>query len=146
MTHILTPRADSGTPLKIKASQWERYLGDIVPNHARSGLGLSSGGGLTLNVALGEAYVNGLTCKTTGTETISLTDAATNYCYIQLTRDGNGEPQDFSLVKNTTGIDPADSARIGVITTAGGAITVIVEAIKKLFTTIQEDEIIALGG
>lgn len=96
-----------------------------------SGLDLSIGTGLSVDVAAGVAVVDGRILKTTGTESIgSLTDSTTNYIFLQATITSDLIAS-FALVSNTTGTRPSNGVLLGTAVAAGGVITSVVNVIKK---------------
>lgn len=123
MVKFLIPQADSVSPVLIKASHWEKYLGDILTNYILTGLGLSAGTGLNVNVASGRGYIGGIDFESDATEAVAVVANDTNYIYAQLTRDGNNEPNGWQFVVNQTGVAPSDSILLGTATTDGSGVT-----------------------
>lgn len=81
-----------------------------------SGLSFSAGAGLVLNMAAGSALVNGYFFSSSAQITATLTDATTNYLWL--------EP-DGTLTDNTTGTNPGDALYLGTVSTSGGSISII---------------------
>ena len=78
-----------------------------------SGLTVTIGTGLSVNVAAGHAVI-GADINFAGFVISSLTNAATNHLYVL--QNGTG-------TSNTTGTAPANSAKLGTCVTAGGVVT-----------------------
>lgn len=125
MTHTCIPQSNSITPVLIKASHWQKYIGDLASNYILTGLAISAGSGLSVNVASGRAYIGGIEIESDATDSnqLSLTPNTTNYIYAQLTRDGSNEPSGWTFTFNTTGVAPADSVLLGYAITTGSAVS-----------------------
>lgn len=81
-----------------------------------TGYDMTDGGGLEVDVAAGEAMVNGYYITSDATEAVVLADASTNYLWL--------EP-DGTLTDNTTGSNPGNALLLGTIVTSGGSISSI---------------------
>lgn len=81
-----------------------------------SGYSISDGGGLDATVAAGEAFVNGFHIEDDASTTVALTDASTNYIWL--------EP-DGTFTDNTTGTNPGNAILLGTVVTSGGSISSI---------------------
>jgi len=127
VTLVVTPHKDSGSPQVALSRHWEWYVGDHTPDHILSGFTLSTVASLNLPVAAGEGYVSGYHVEDISAGTVTVTDAATNHIYIQLTRSGS-DVTGASLVANTTGTAPTDSIKLGTATASGGQVTAITDA------------------
>lgn len=124
MAKILIPRSDVSTPKLVAPSDWEEYFADIVNDYVRSGLTISAGTGLAVNIASGKARVKGLFVNnTTSTSHSGLTANTVNYVYITVSRDVSNEPSSWDFASNTTGVTPTDSLLIGAATTDGSSVT-----------------------
>lgn len=85
-----------------------------IGHYIISGLVPSAGTGLSVAVALGTASIGGRVTAAAPFTIAGLTDATVNHLWILNTGAGTS---------NTTGIAPANSAKIGTATTAGGVVT-----------------------
>lgn len=85
MAKILIPRSDSVDVKVIEPSDFESYFSDdVLNNYIKTGLTLSAGTGLSVNVSTGTARLKGLFINnTTSSSKGSLTANSTNYIYIK---------------------------------------------------------------
>lgn len=83
----------------------------------------ASSGNLNIDIPLGVAIISGYRVNVPGSTTLTFTDAATNYVFLKLVRDGSNNVASAKFEVNTSGTAPADSVMIGVGIAAGGAIT-----------------------
>lgn len=112
----------------IGEDETANLLDKFHDNFVVSGLNLSDGGGLTLNVSSGYALINGYLVSSDATESVTLTDNATNYIYLELTRDGvTNNITNISVVAYTSPQVETDRCYLGKVTTSGGAISNITE-------------------
>ena len=116
-----------------------------------SGLTPSAGTGLTLNIAPGSALINGYLVEDPDGDSLTLTDNATNYVYLKLTKNAQGKVNGAQYEVNTTGTQPQDSIIICEAVTSGGTITSITDKrdFKLLFTRnldMQGNDIINIGS
>jgi hypothetical protein len=81
-----------------------------------SGLTVTAGSGLSVNVALGKAIIGADISVPAPISITSLTDATLNHLW--LLQNGTG-------TSNTTGTPPTNSTKLGTATCAGGVVTVI---------------------
>lgn len=102
-----------------------------------SGLGLSDGGGLNVNVATGVAIMFGAHARNDATATVATTNNATNYIYVQLTKSSS-LITGATLVSTTSTTAPADSAFLGRVRTSGGAIVSIQSAKKPPHSPLKD--------
>lgn len=127
MSRILIPRSDSISAKNVSASDWEKYFfeSQVLFDYVVTGMALSAGGGLSVDVGVGIARVIGLHCEiTVSAENLAgLTANNTNHIYIQINRDGNIEPESFSLFANTVGGELTDKFKIGTATTNATIVT-----------------------
>lgn len=126
MTSILIPRSDSISAKNVSATDFEKYFSsELLESFVITGMALSAGGGLSVDVGIGKARVIGLHCEiTAAAENLAgLTASSTNHIYIQINRDGNGEPESFTLFANTVGGELTDKFKIGTATTDGSVVT-----------------------
>ncbi len=112
------PGVFSGTNLNANYSSIENGFLDFGQAGAGgfviSGLTLSAGTGLTVNVTTGVALLGG-DFQVTSPFTISGLGDNT-VCHLYMLNDGSGQ-------SNTTAIQPANSTKLGTATTAGGAVS-----------------------
>ena len=148
MSRILIPRSDSLGAKIIEPSDFEKYFSsDIVRDYRKTGLVITAGSGLSINIALGTARVKGLYIEATATENVaSLTASSPNYIYITLARDSNSEAESWSFTKNTTGTTPADSFPLGTVVCGGSTVTTVDQTAivdSALVINTGEDSVIA---
>ena len=97
------------------------------------GLGLVDAGGLLLQVDAGFAYIAGYEVENAAPDFAALADGATNHVFFGFDRTVEVLPPTSVLdiapkvVVNTTGIQPPDTIKLGVVTTAAGVIVTITE-------------------
>ena len=127
MSKILIPRSDSISAKVIEPSDFESFFSsDFINDYVKTGLTLSAGTGLAVNIAAGQARLKGLFINNTATESKgSLTANNTNYIYVTLSRDINSEAESWDFTSNTTGTTPTDSLFIGTATTDGSSVTAV---------------------
>lgn len=80
------------------------------------GFDVTDGGGLDVDVAAGKALVDGYYIESDSTQSVTLTDSATNYLWL--------EP-DGTLTDNTTGTNPGDALLLATVVTSGGSVSSI---------------------
>ena len=127
MSKILIPRSDSISAKIIEPSDFESFFSsDFINDYVKTGLTLSAGTGLAVNIAAGQARLKGLFVNNTATESKgSLTANNTNYIYVTLARDTNSEAESWDFTSNTSGTTPTDSLFIGTATTNGSGVTAV---------------------
>lgn len=86
---------------------------DVLGPYVISGLAVSAGTGLSVNVALGVAFIGGYVNKAAGFTISGLTPSTTNHLY--LLQAGTG-------TANTTGTAPSDSVKLGTALTDGSGV------------------------
>ena len=125
MAKILIPRSDSVSVKVIEPSDFEAFFSqDIINDYVKSGFALTTGSGLSVNIALGLARLKGLFINnSTSSSKGSLTASNVNYIYVTLARDSNSEAESWSFTSNITGTTPTDSLFIGTATTNGSSVT-----------------------
>jgi hypothetical protein len=125
MAKILIPRSDSVSIKVIEPSDFEAFFSqDIINDYVKSGFALTTGTGLSVNIALGLARLKGLFINnSTSSSKGSLTASNINYIFVTLARDSNSEAESWSFTSNITGSIPTDSLFIGTATTNGSAVT-----------------------
>lgn len=95
-----------------------------LANHIVSGFLLpASDPDLTITIPAGTCVIDGRRVVVSSTTDITLTDAATNHIWVQLSFDGDGNVDGVDIVANTSGTPPANSIKIGEAVAAGAAIT-----------------------
>jgi hypothetical protein len=107
------PGVFSGTALNANYTSIENGFEDIG-GYIVSGLTISAGTGLTVNVTTGVAILGGELPVTTPFTVTGLANGTTNHLYLL---------SDLSSQSNTTGLQPANSTKLGIATTAGGAVS-----------------------
>ena len=97
-------------------------IGLMVDNYVLSGGTLpASDTDLTALIAAGSAIIDGRYVAWDQT-TITLPNASTSHIFVKLSK-ASSLASNVVLEDNTTGTQPADSVKLGTITTAGGVIT-----------------------
>jgi len=97
--------------------------GDDVDATIAQGFLVSDNGGLSISVAAGRGFIDGIAIYKSGASTKSgLTDDDTNYIYLKLTATSDRD-RSFTVEASLSGPPVADSILIAVVTTVGGSIT-----------------------
>jgi hypothetical protein len=114
--------------LDERASAFCRY----VKNFILKGFGLAPGIGLQTivgDLGLNVAYVNGYEVKQQNAVALGLTASATNHIFLKFTRTpdivAGVSAISISYTVNTSGTQPADSIKLGTVTTDGVGVTAI---------------------
>lgn len=127
MTKILIPRSDSVSAKIVEPSDFTEYF-SFMDDYIINGFTVTAGSGLAVSITSGKARLKGLFVHNTATETVSsLTASQTNYIWITLTRDGNGEAESWNFTKGTSSTVPTDSVLVAKVTTSGSAVTAVDE-------------------
>ena len=127
MTKILIPRSDSVSAKIVEPSDFTEYF-SFMDDYIINGFTVTAGSGLAVSITSGKARLKGLFVHNTATETVSsLTASQTNYVWITLTRDGNGEAESWNFTKGTSATVPTDSVLVAKVTTSGSAVTAVDE-------------------
>lgn len=135
MARVLYPRSDSISAKVVEPSDFEQMF-SFIEDHISSGIVVTAGTGLSVNISTGIIRLKGLVCEVDATETVSSLNAgSTVYIYATLARDGNGEAESFSFTKSTSGTTPADSLKIAKVTTSGSTVTAVSQT--NLTDTLQ---------
>lgn len=102
----------------VTESVWQGLNKSIAVGASRTqnGFDVTVNSGIIVDVAAGNAIVNGYHVSQSGTESVTLTDNTTNYLWL--------EP-DGTLTDNTTGTNPGNALLLAEIVTASAAITSI---------------------
>jgi len=127
MSRILIPRSDSLSAKIIEPSDFEKYFSsDIVRDYRKTGLVITAGSGLSVDISAGVVRLKGLYLESDASENVgSLTASSPNYIYLTMTRDSNSEAESWSFTKNTTGTTPADSFVLGTVVCGGSTVTTV---------------------
>ena len=127
MSRILIPRSDSISAKIIEPSDFEKYFSsDIVKDYRKTGMVITAGAGLSVNISAGVIRLKGLYLESDATENVaSLTASAVGYIYVTLARDSNSEAESWSFVKSASGTTPADSFALGTIVCDGSSVTTV---------------------
>lgn len=89
-----------------------------------SGMSLSAGTGLNVAVSAGSAWIAGYYVEWDAAAEQAVTASNTNYVYVELSRDGNGNVTGVAFVVNTTGTPPSgDHIVLGTATADGSSVT-----------------------
>lgn len=102
----------------VTESVWQGLNKAIVSggSHTSEGYDVTVDSGLDIDIAAGEAVVNGYYLSSDATQGATMTDSTTNYVWL--------EP-DGTITVNTTGTNPGSSLLLAKVVTSGGAITSI---------------------
>ena len=127
MSRILIPRSDSISAKIIEPSDFEKYFSsDIVKDYRKTGMVITAGAGLSVNISAGVIRLKGLYLESDATENVaSLTASTANYIYVTLARDSNSEAESWSFVKSVSGTTPTDSFALGTIVCDGSSVTTV---------------------
>ena len=127
MSRILIPRSDSISAKIIEPSDFEKYFSsDIVKDYRKTGMVITAGAGLSVNISAGIVRLKGLYLESDASENVaSLTASTANYIYITLARDSNSEAESWSFVKSVSGTTPTDSFALGTIVCDGSSVTTV---------------------
>jgi len=127
LTKILIPRSDSVSAKIVEPSDFTEYF-SFMDDYIINGFTVTAGSGLAVSITSGKARLKGLFVHNTATETVSsLTASTTNYVWITLARDGNGEAESWNFTKGTSATVPTDSVLVAKVTTSGSAVTAVDE-------------------
>ena len=127
MSRILIPRSDSVSAKIIEPSDFEKYFSsDIVKDYRKTGMVITAGAGLSVNISAGVVRLKGLYLESDATENVaSLTASTANYIYITIARDSNSQAESWSFVKSVSATTPADSFALGTIVCDGSSVTTV---------------------
>ena len=135
MARVLYPRSNSISAKVVEPSDFEQMF-SFIEDHIASGITVTAGAGLSVDISTGIIRLKGLVCETDSVENVaSLTASSTNYIYATLARDGNSEAESFSFTKSTSGTTPTDSLKIAKVTTNGSTVTAVSQV--NLTDTLQ---------
>ncbi|HUU53429.1 MAG TPA: hypothetical protein VMY87_00790, partial [Armatimonadota bacterium] len=99
--------------------------GDDVDATIAQGFTVSDNGGLSISVAAGRGFIDGIPIYASGATTKSgLIADTTNYIYLKLTATSDRD-RGFTVEVSLSGPPVADSILIATVTTVGGSITAI---------------------
>ena len=134
MVKILIPRSNSISAKTIVPTDFEKYFDDVVNDYIISGFTVTATIGInrSVDISTGTARVKGMFVNNDALETTAFTFGTdnTHYLYIQLTRDGNNEPESWSYTSNTTGTPPTDSIVIAKVITAAGDVSSVDQTVE----------------
>ena len=124
----------AGNGKKMLENQWAKPFAVLSPNnYTTAGLTVpGTSGTLSINVALGDAYIAGRHISIPGATAVTAVASQTNYVFLKLTRDGGNLVTGASFEVNITSVPPADSIAIATLTS--GATTITATADKRTFT------------
>jgi|SRR5262245_8693012 len=118
---------------------WQRYRSACaLETFVYQGFALSAGAGLSVNVASGDAIINGYWASNDATENHAALAASRsittpNFIFAQLTRSGVDSRlvlPGYVLVSNTTGTAPADSVLLGIAATDATSVIQVIDSRK----------------
>jgi len=123
MTIVAIPRSTAVSSKIVEPSDFEKYWSDIIVDYVETGLALSAGAGLNVNIAVGECRIKGIHIEITVAETAAVTASMTNFVFMKLVRDVNSEVQEAQIEVNTTGTPPTDGLKLGEAVADGSSVT-----------------------
>ena len=127
MSKILIPRSDSISAKTIVPTDFEKYFENVIRDHVVSGFTVtgSSGTNRDVDITSGTVRLKGMFISNSANDTNAYTFSTddTHYLYVQITRDGNGEPESWDYTSNTTGTTPTDAIMIAKVVTAAGDVS-----------------------
>jgi hypothetical protein len=126
----------NGTLYNANMVEAEASLADLGP-YVITGLTISAGTGLSAAVAAGTASIGGRVTLAAPTTAAGLTDSTVNHIYIL---------NSGAATSNTTGTAPANSAKLGTATTAGGVVTSVAMGRTSGRQQFQQPQNLVLGG
>jgi hypothetical protein len=127
LTKILIPRSDSVSAKIIEPSDFTEFF-SFIDDYIVNGFSVTAGSGLAVNISSGLARLKGLSINSTASESVSsLTASTTNYIWITLARDGNGEAESWNFTKGVSATIPTDSVLVAKVITSGSAVTAVDE-------------------
>lgn len=102
---------------------------------------------LTLDVAAGNAFIDGRLVVVPAATTITFAASSTSYLYLKLVKDGSYRVTEAQFEHNVTGIQPADSVFLGIIITSGSAVTNAIQT-APIFGSLrfQQDQLFSRSG
>lgn len=115
----------AGNGKKMLENQWAKPFAVLEPNnYTTAGLTVpGTSASLSINVALGDAYIAGRHVSIPGSTAVTATASQTNFVFLKLTRDGGSLVTGASFEVNLTGVSPADSISIATLTAGASTIT-----------------------
>lgn len=106
----------------------------------------SSSADLTLDVAAGEAVIDGFRVNIDSVTTVTCTASQTNHIYLKLTTDVDGNVDGAEFEVNTTGTAPSQSLKIAEAAADGAAVTSTTDRRKRTPWEVQKPDLLTNGG
>lgn len=123
---IAATSGDGNKLLELQLTPWSLgtarnfvYGGFLIPD---------SSANLDISIPAGIAFIVGYRVNVPGSTTVTCANSATNYIFLNLTRDGAGKVNGAQFTVNTTGTFPSNSVLLSVAVASGGAITNTMDA------------------
>lgn len=127
MSKILIPRSDSISAKTIVPTDFEKYFTNDIQDYVVDGFTVtgSTGTNRDVDITSGTIRLKGMVVNNSANDTNAYTFSTddTHYLYVQITRDGNGEPESWDYTSNTTGTTPTDAIMIAKVVTAAGDVS-----------------------
>ena len=98
------------------------YMDQWLDNHVIAALTLSTPGGLVVDVAAGDAIIDGRLVNINATISVTVVDATTNHIFLRLSPD-TGDVTGVDLISSTSPTPPVRSVKLGRAIASGGVIT-----------------------
>jgi len=134
MSKILIPRSDSISAKTIVPTDFEKYFDNIIRDHVVSGFTVtgSTGTNRDVDITSGTIRLKGMFISNSANDTNAYTFSTddTHYLYVQITRDGNGEPESWDYTSNTTGTIPTDALMIAKVVTSAGDVSSVDQTVE----------------
>ncbi|MHB1910228.1 MAG: hypothetical protein ACYCQJ_15325, partial [Nitrososphaerales archaeon] len=116
-----------GYALQWLSTSTATLFNQIIGNTVVDGIAASAGSGLTLNIASGDARINGYWVAVGTGHTETMTASATNYVWLQLTLNGSSQLTGWTFIVNTTGTNPGNAIPIATVVTGASSITTVTD-------------------
>ncbi len=113
----------------VSSSQFRSFADEIedsaeytIGNGILSGLTLTGNSGLQITISAGRAFFGGGQFFFAG-DSLTIANGSTNHIYLTSAFNTPSRTYYATLTSNTTGTPPADSVKLGTVTTSGGSVT-----------------------
>lgn len=115
----------AGDGKKLLENQWAKPLAVLAPNnYTLAGLTVpGTSASLSINVALGSAYISGRHITIPGATAVTAAASNTNYLFLKLTLDASSLVTGVSFEVNTSSVSPANSILLYTLTAGATTIT-----------------------
>lgn len=133
----ITRKVVAGQP--IASTDFRQYFGDHFSSFVKTGFEVTEGTGVIVDISAGTAYIKDATdgmyqVVSTGTETQTLTDDATNYVFLH---SDNGATY---ITDSTSATVPNDAILLATVVCASGDVTSVVDE-REMLPIVQQEHI-----